>query len=336
MHRRQATSLGRLILVAAAIAVLGLSATAAQGRSEQNQILIGIATYPTVAPTIADAVGGAQTKAKQLKAKLTFAFSPDVAGQADGIDNLIARKVDVIAINPNDSQAVGASVVKANQAGIPVIMWVGDNLGQGKTLSLVTSNEQQGGAKIGQWGFANLKGNGDVALIQGSKKHQAGLLRERGWRASLKRYPNIDVVAYGEANWERDQAYTLATNMYTANPDVDAVFAMWDEGAQAALSAAQAAGIKPKIMGYNGACETINSVWKGGVTATLYQGWRDMGAKVVEVAVAAAKGQKVKPVVAIPNFVVTKQLMQQVRAKKYPKATAGLRVDVTRAIAGKC
>ena len=73
------------------------------------------------------------------------------------MDDLIAQGVDVIAIDPEDSQAIGASVKKANAAGIPVVMWIGDNLGGGKTVSLVSSDEELGGYSIAKWGFNRLE-----------------------------------------------------------------------------------------------------------------------------------------------------------------------------------
>lgn len=315
--------------VGAAALLLG-SACGAQAQD----VTVGWTSYPADIPVIADAIDGGKTEAEKLGVGLEFALSAGAAAQANAVDNLLALGVDVIAIDPEDSKAIGPSVKKANEAGVPVVMWIGDNLGGGETATLISSDEEAGGYTIAKWGFEKLGGAGQIALVQGAKAHQAGQLRENGFRRAMEEYPGIELVAYGEANWMRDRANVLASDMFTRAPDIAFVFALSDSMAKGVESAASAVGAAPMITGYNGDCETLNSVWQGTITATLYQGWRDIGAEVIRTSLAIAEGKEVPEKIVMPTFVIDKPAMEQIQAGTYESGTEGLKADVERAIAG--
>ena len=117
----------------------------AKGASASAQdVTVGWTSYPADIPVIADAIDGGRAEAEKLGVGLEFALSAGAAAQANAVDNLLALGVDVIAIDPEDSRAIGPSVKKANEAGVPVVMWIGDNLGGGETATLISSDEGSG------------------------------------------------------------------------------------------------------------------------------------------------------------------------------------------------
>ena len=325
-------SLARCRKLAVAFAA-GLLWAVSQGTAAED-ITIGWTSYPADIPVIADAIDGGKDEAERLGVNLEFALSAGAVAQANAVDNLLALGVDIIAIDPEDSRAIGPSVVKANEAGVPVVMWIGDNLGDGETASLISSDEELGGYTIAKWGFEKLGGKGRIALIQGTKAHQAGLLRENGFRRAMEEYPGIEMVAYGEANWMRDRANVLAADMLTRDAEMDFIFALSDAMAKGIYSTAKLAGATPMVTGYNGDCETLNSVWEGRITATLSQGWRDIGAQVIRTSIDVAKGMEVDKVIIMPTFVVDRAAIEQISAGSYEGATPGLGADVERAING--
>jgi ABC-type sugar transport system substrate-binding protein len=314
---------GAVALIAAATGTAGIACA--------EDIKIGWTSYPADIPVIADAIDGAKNAGKEIGVKVEFALSAGAAAQANAVDNLLALGVNAIAIDPEDSKAIGPSVKKANEANVPVIMFIGDNLGGGKTDTLISSDEEAGGYTIAKWAFDKIGGAGKVALIQGAKAHQAGQLRENGFNRARKEFPKIEVVAYGEANWQMDKANTLAADMLTQNPDVKLI-ALSDAMAKGVAAAVKVAGLKPAITGYNGDCETLNKVWNGEITATLYQGWRDIGAKVVKTGAEIVKGGKVEPKIIMPTYVVDKPLMEKISGGSTEGVSAGLVSDVKRAV----
>jgi ribose transport system permease protein len=321
----------RALLLAAGAAILGL---AAAGGAAAKDITIGWTSYPADLPVIADAIDGAKNQAKELGVKMQFALSAGAAAQANAMDNLLSLGVDVIAIDPEDSKAIGPSVKKANEAKVPIIMFIGDNLGGGTTATLISSDEEAGGYNIAKWAFTKIGGEGKVALVQGAKAHQAGLLRENGFNRALKEFPKIQLVAYGEANWMPDKANALAADFLTKEPDLKLIIALSDGMAKGVVTAAKVAGATPVITGYNGDCETLNKVWTGQVTADLYQGWRDIGAQVVRTGVDIVNGKTVPPKIIMPTFIVDKALMEKIGNGATDGTTPGLVADVKRAIGG--
>jgi len=308
------------------------ASTGVSGSLLADNVKVGWTSYPADLAVIADSIDGAKNAGKEIGVDVQFALAAGAAAQANAVDNLLALGVNVIAIDPEDSKAIGPSVKKANEAGVPVIMFIGDNLGGGTTATLISSDEEAGGYNIAKWAFDKIGGEGNVALIQGAKAHQAGQLRENGFNRALKEYPNIKVVAYGEANWQMDKANTLAADMLAQNPDVKLIIALSDAMAKGVAAAVKVAGVKPAITGYNGDCETLNKVWRGEITADLYQGWRDIGARVVKTGAEIAKGTKVEPKIVMPTYVVDKPLMEKINGGSSDGVTPGLVSDVKGAV----
>jgi len=325
-------SMTRGVLLAGAAALLSLAV--GSGAAIAKDIKIGWTSYPADLAVIADSIDGAKNAAKELGVNVEFALAAGAAAQANAMDNLLSLNVDVIAIDPEDSKAIGPSIKKANEAKVPVIMFIGDNLGGGTTATLISSDEEAGGYNIAKWAFEKIGGEGKVALVQGAKAHQAGLLRENGFQRAMKEFPKIKLVAYGEANWMADKANALAADFLTKEPDVKLIIALSDAMAKGVASAAKVAGATPVITGYNGDCETLNKVWTGQITADLYQGWRDIGGQVVKTGVDIANGKTVPPKIVMPTYIVDKPLMEKIGNGSTEGTTPGLVADVKRAIAG--
>ena len=321
----------RWILLAASAT---LAIVAAGGTAKAKDLVIGWTSYPADLPVIADAIDGSKTAAAAIGAKMQFALSAGAAAQANAMDNLITLGVDVIAIDPEDSKAIGPSIKKANEANIPVVMFIGDNLGDGKTVTLISSDEEAGGYNIAKWAFEQIGGKGKVALVQGAKAHQAGQLRENGFRKAMAEFPGIELVGYGEANWMPDKANTLAADMLAKDPDLKLIVALSDGMAKGVAAAVKAAGVNPVVTGYNGDCETLNKVWTGQIAGDLYQGWRDIGGQVVKTSADIVAGKTIPPKIIMPVTIVDKPLMEKINGGSTDGVTPGLVADVKHAVAG--
>ena len=106
-----------LISAAAALAVSSVSALA-----QSKPVTIGVALASDVNPFYIAMKAGIEARAKELGANVVFVTSNEVvAQQVDGIQDLVARKVDGILASPIDAVAVGAAYDSAGKAGIPVI-----------------------------------------------------------------------------------------------------------------------------------------------------------------------------------------------------------------------
>jgi ABC-type sugar transport system substrate-binding protein len=78
----------------------------------------------------------------------------------------------------------------------------------------------------------------------------------------------------------------------------------------------------------------LQSIWKGGMTATFDQLWENISATSIDEAVAAAQGKSVPPRIVTPSFTIDQAAMQQIAAGTYqadPKALTFLKAQVQRA-----
>ena len=317
------------------ISVVMVVASGASSRPSAA-IRIGYSSDSLAQPAQEEAHEGAVAAAKAMGAQLFEVHAPDAAGQASGIEDLFAKGIDVLAVDPNDGKAIGPLVKEANKRNIPVVMFVGQDLGGGKVASFITTDEKGGGYAISKAIFAKLGNKGEVAFIQGCICHPAGAAREAGFRKALKETPGVKLVAYGSTNWDPVKANQLATDMLSKNPNINAFIALTDPMASAAYQAVLATGGSNHaiVSGYNGVCSALNNIWKGTQYATLDQNWRGIGQSAVETAVAIAKGQKVPATTTLPSYVITKTGMQEVLAGKFKGQTPSLTAAVKKAVAG--
>jgi ribose transport system substrate-binding protein len=317
----------RLFATTAALMLSAGSAWAA------DPITIGFTSLGFFVPALAEARDGALAKAEELDVTIEYITADDAPTQQRAVENLLAKEVDALAIDPNDSAAISEAVKLANSKNVPVIMWVG-GAKSGDVASTVVSDEKQGGYDIAHWLFEHMGGKGKVALLQGDKAHQAGALREEGVRQALSEFPGIELAGYAEAKWARDTGERTANNLLTQAPDLNAIIALNDEMAHGALAAVQARGMDVLVTGYNGQCDAIQAVLGGDMAATLYQPFRDIGAKVVEVAVDVVNGKPVEPRIDMPALPLDKALAEQIAAGTAKDASAGLVSSVQAAVGG--
>lgn len=309
----------------AVVALLGAGLTACGGSSNDStstsggssassgdKLVVGISSRGWTVPPLKDAGQQAEAAAKEAgDVEIQFGFGDDGPTQVNAVQSLIAKGVDVLAIDPNDDKAIVPVVKEANEAGIPVIMWVGGSAG-GDVATTILTSEVKGGELVGDWVADRLGDRGSVALLQGQAAHPAGRQREDGFRAALKKHPGVELSNYAEGQWVRDVAETTATNFLTRTPDLNAIVALNDEMALGALTAVKARGSDALVTGYNGQCTALESVWNGDLTATLYQPFGDIGREIVKQAVKLKRGESVPATITLPEFVVDKAMMEKI------------------------
>lgn len=93
----------------------------------------------------------------------------DYASQVQLVEDMIARGVDGIIICAINTDAIVTAVKKANEAGIPVVMFnVQDELADGKVDCYVTYDQREGGAKVADYMAEVVNGaETNVAIIEG-------------------------------------------------------------------------------------------------------------------------------------------------------------------------
>lgn len=284
------------------LVVLSVLLTFVLASSSVSAYTIGFAISTLDNPFFVDLKDGAEAKAAELGITLRIVDAQDdPARQLSGIEDLIARKVDLILVNPTDSAAVVPAVLAANRAGIPVIT-VDRGAEGGDVLAHVASDNVLGGRMAGEFIAQLLGGKGKVVEIEGIPGTSAARERGQGFGEVMAQYPGIEVVARQEAGFDRARGLTVMENILQAQPEIDVVFCHNDEMALGALIAIQAAGRadRIKVVGFDATDDAVKAVQEGRMLATVAQQPRLMGALAVEVAVKALQGEAVEKFIPVP------------------------------------
>lgn len=241
---------------------------------------------------------GIEEKAKEEGAEVVISDAQnDSSVQSNQIEDLITQKVDLIIINPVDSTAISSSVQKANEANIPVIC-VDRGSEDGEVLSLVASNNVEGGKMAGEFILEKVGENAEVIQLEGIPG--ASSTRERGQGFEEATKDKINLVASQPANFDRAEGLTVMENLLQAQPDVKAVFCQNDEMALGASEAIKASGKDIVIVGFDGNDDAVEAVKNGDLAATVAQQPKEMGKLAMENAINHLKGETIEEKIDSP------------------------------------
>ncbi len=275
-------------------------------------------------------VGQALTQAwrvgleNELKGKNVAIQSLDAQMKAEiqvtMMDDFINQGYNAIIIQPIDAAALTASVKKAEGKGIPVITLNTDTMMP--HAACVTMDDTGAGYMVGESIGKSLGGKGNVAILQSPPGAQAGVEREKGFRAAIaKLYPNIKIVGAQNGQWNKDKAIEVMNSFLQINKQLDAVFAVNDNMAEGAMIAAESAGrlAQIKIWGFNGQKSTLSLIEQGKITGTAYTNAYNQGATAGKYVMALLTGQTKKAVkteiIKVPPFAATKDTVAQIKAE---------------------
>ena len=240
--------------------------------------------------------------------------------QVTMMDDFINQDYNAIILQPIDAAALTASVKKAEAKGIYVITLNTDTMLP--HAAVVTMDDQGAGYMVGEQIGKSLNGKGKVAILQSPPGAQAGVEREKGFRAALaKNYPDIKIVGAQNAAWNKDKAIEIMNSFLQVNKELDAVFAVNDNMAEGAMIAAEAAGRlnQIRIWGFNGQKSTLALIEQGKLTGTAYTNAYNQGATAAKYAMDLLTGARKKgaatEVVKIPPFAATKETVAQIKAE---------------------
>jgi ribose transport system substrate-binding protein len=271
-----------------------------------GKITIGLALSTLQNPFFVTIRDAARQAASSRDATLQISDGRDDASkQVNDIQDMITRGVDVLIINPVDSDAVVTSVKAANDADIPVIT-VDRAANGGDVASHIASDNVSGGKQAAEYLFKQLGGKGTVAELEGIPGTSAARDRGKGFQEALSGASGIKLVSKQTANFDRNQGFNVAQNIFQANPDLDGLFAQNDEMALGAVRAAKQGGKNVKIMGFDAIPDAIKAIEAGDMVGTIAQQPALMGKRSVETAVKIADDESVPKTQPVPIKLVTK------------------------------
>ncbi|WP_148715420.1 ribose ABC transporter substrate-binding protein RbsB [Chitinolyticbacter meiyuanensis] len=244
---------------------------------------------------------GAQAEATAQGVKLIAVDAQDdPAKQIASVEDLIQKKVQVILINPTDSDAVANVVKQATAAGIKVISL--DRSVNGAEVSAhIASDNVAGGKMAAEFLLEKIGGKGNVVELEGIAGSSAARERGQGFHSVVDGKADVKLVAKQPADFDRAKGLSVMENILQGNKNVQGVFAHNDEMALGAQKAIEAAGLKNVvIVGFDATPDAVAAVKAGTLAATVQQKPELIGKMGVEAAKKLIDGAPVDKSIPVP------------------------------------
>ena len=270
------------------------------------------------------------------------------ATQVNQMDDAISQKPKAIILNAVDASTITASVDKARQAGIPVLVY--DRFIQDTTLDF---HSVVGTIKIGNMAAEEVarllkEKNGEekglVLEIMGDPGDNYTVLIDQGFMDGVKKYPNIQVISKPTPGWEPTTAASIVDDQLTANEKIDLIFVHADFRATSIIPVLQSHGLNKGdvlMVGTDGAPSGLQAIRDGWMTETIgvpmveqvYAIWQFLGdvvaKKELKAGVVDVKGiqtdlkiEKWGPTVYLPGQIVDQSGVDN------PNLWGNMKVDV--------
>jgi ABC-type sugar transport system substrate-binding protein len=241
----------------------------------------------------------------------------DTAVQTQQFNQAIAKKPDLILLEATDSKSVVPSILKAGQAGVPVINLDGraeDAATPGLASQILADNPLLG-QMAGENVVDGLKKLGlktaNVVAITGTKASTITEDRMDGFNSVMEKNPQYKVVAVEDGNWDPVQSGKIAQELfakYASQGGIQAAYGMADYQAVPIIQAAKQAGLPVGVAnkglivtGSNCNKAGIEAIRSGDMFGTATEDPVNQGKDTAEWAVKFLNGEDLPPIIKTPQ-----------------------------------
>jgi ribose transport system substrate-binding protein len=221
--------------------------------------------------------------------------APDEANleqQIRMMETMIRQKVDAIAIDPVDSDALAPVIDKAVENGIPVICFESDAPGS-KRLAFVGTNQTQAGVRLGQILDRQLQGRGMVIAEAGMSRMNSVRQRLDGLLTYLNAHTDIQVldVKYNEGSDAK--ALSDLERMIDDHPHFDAFVGLDVVSGPVSILVWKAQGLGRYALTIGVTEEIHEALNNGQITAAVSLNEAEMSRRIVRRLLDAVRGRSV-------------------------------------------
>lgn len=243
-----------LVILTAILIACGGSDDAANGNGTNGPFTIGVSNGFVGSEWRTQMIQDLQTaNAEYMKQGLTKdlviqSADTDVPGQIQQVRNLINKGVDAIIIDPNSVSGLDGVFKEAKEAGITVISI--DQAVTSPNVINVVIDQTEWARMSARWLVEQLKGKGNIVVVNGIKGHPANEARYNGVKEVFAQYPGIKVVNEINADWDQAKGQQKMSDVLASQPNIDAVWSQ-DGMALGVLQALEAANLSkfPIVVG---------------------------------------------------------------------------------------
>jgi len=284
---------------------------------EDEQISIGLSMNTLNNAFFVTVVEGARSMADELGVNLIVTDAQNNPSQEiSNVENLIQQDVDVLILDPSDSNAIVPSVLDANDANIPVFT-IDRKSNGGEVITHIGFDAIKSGRIAGKFLVDQLDGKGKIVEIMGIMGTSVARDRSKGFNEVMDKYPDMNIVANQPANFDRGQAMSVMENILQSNSEIDGIYASNDEMALGVLAALEAADKVDEIVliGCDAIDDSMNAIREGKMEATIAEPPFFLGKRAIKTALDIYNGKEVEKEIVLENQLVTKENVNTIKVR---------------------
>lgn len=239
---------------------------------------------------------GAEEQAAAEGASVNF-MGPDTESNIDQQLNMLqtelAKKPAALCIAALDSKAASPILEQFKSQNIPVIAF-DSGVDSEIPLTTVATDNVAAAALAADKMAAAIGNSGKVGVIIHDQTSRTGIDRSEGFVNQMKeKYPNIEIIGPQYGGGDQAKSADLAKSMLQANPDMKGFFGGNEGSIIGVLNAVNELKLNGKItlVGYDSGQAQIDAIKAGTEFGAVQQNPIGIGAKCVEYAMKAIKGE---------------------------------------------
>jgi len=295
--------MNRRIFLSSLVPALSLSC------SRSKQTVIGVAPKGVNSIFWQLVQAGALAAGRQYDVEILWNGPPqetEYARQIQIIESMINQRVAGIAISPSDQTALVGVIERAAAVGIPVTVF-DSGIDTDNYVSFVATDNHAAGVLAAETVNELLGGEGKIALVKHVPGSDSTSRREIGFEAALKeKFTGLQIVSQQYCMSDRARAMTVAEDMMTAHPELNAIFCSSEAATVGAAQAVRARGMagKIKLVGFDASPSLQKNLREGVIDALIVQDPFNMGFLGVETLVKKLAGETPPKHIDSPSRVV--------------------------------
>lgn len=261
------------------LALAAAASTAALGVAQASACTIGVSMKTLDAPYFAAQEVAAKARAAEIGCEIITADAGnDLNKQVADIEDMVARGVEALVVNPRDSQELVPAVNAASAQGVKVFIIDLTLDSSAEFVTLVQSSNSRNGLLVGRWIADQTKGKPlKIALISGDQGNEVGQERRLGVLAGLLEgqlqnsgTAGFEIVGQGWGLWSNEGGLDAMEDILVAHPDVNVVLGENDSMVLGARNALKAAGKTDALLvaAADGQKEALELIMSGEYGAT--------------------------------------------------------------------
>jgi ribose transport system substrate-binding protein len=222
----------------------------------------------------------------------------DAAKQNNQMADFVAQGYAAIFLNPVDSKSAGEGVKRAHVAGVPVFTFdvqVTDEEASKLIESHIGSDNYQGGRLAGKSLMDITGDNGRIAILS-LPRITSCILRVEGFKDYLREQrSSLEIVAELSGEGNRNDGYTVTTDILQSHSDIVGIFAINDPSALGAYSAVVKAGKTDQItiVGFDASPAGKQAVYERKLYDSPQQFPRKMAVGTVQAFIKYLEGEEI-------------------------------------------